>query len=322
MPTPYNSKTVLISASPDRALCVELADLIEETVRFGSHVLEWWYEEDHSNNLEKLATLAMLRHTVELLDGMHDNVRNERFGANRGSLRFILETYYSIKYLVRGDTSRRSRAYVFMHEREIFEGFRKNHPSHPNYKELQTALYEDIILNPKQVPLPHDPQFEESNTKKIQEYEKSLKDPQLKEVRKEFEQLSAKKDKNGKTRTPRHWYTLFDGPSSVEALAKEVRGAGMYERFYRRYSKRVHGQDLLRGSMQGGAHTGLYVVPLRSTRSRVPVFELVALSCQLAYEIFQAYVDKFIPSRSQQVRDWYKNEILKRHAEIKKKYSK
>jgi hypothetical protein len=322
MPTPYNPKTVLISPSSDRELCIELADLVEETVRFGSHVLEWWREEDSSNALEKLATFGMLRHTIELLDGMHDNIRHERFEANKGPLRFVLETYYSIKYLVRGDTSRRSRAYVFMHERGILEGFHKDHSSHPKHKEWQTAIYEDTILNPKGTPIMDDPGFDKFNELKIKQYEESLKDPQLKEVRKEFEQLSTKKDKNGKTKKPKHWYTLFGGPSSVQLLAKEVRGAGMYEQYYRRYSKRVHGEDLLQRSIQGGAHTGIYVVPLRSRQNRVSVFEVVDVPCQLAHEIFQSYVDKFIPSRSQEVRDWYQNEILNRHSEIKKKYSK
>lgn len=314
MPTAYNPKTVLVSESPNRALCTEFADLIEEAVRFGSHVLEWWTEEDHTDAQEKLTTLAFLRNTVDLLDGMHDNMRNERVEALKGPLRSILETYFCMKYLVRADTSRRSRAYLFMHDLHALDKFQRELPSHQDYKKLQSARFEDTILNPDRKSLEEDPELLKFHQSKVTEFEKGLNDPSLKDVKTEFERLVSIK------RKPRHWYSFFDGPNDVERLAEHVNGSGLYERFYRRYSRRVHPEDLLRHSIRGISSNGsIQLNPLRSINNRLSVSE-ISIACQFAYETYQSYIDKFIPARSNQVKEWYQKEIKSRYFEIKKKY--
>jgi hypothetical protein len=300
MPTPYDQDTVKITPSSIYPACMELADLVEETVRFGSHVLKWITTEDQQDAVEKMAFIALLRHAVELLDTIPANLRIEEISGNNHTLRPLLDTCFAMLYLVQADTSRRARAYLYMDARRTIKILKRQDPSTDEHKVYIKAHEKDRFLPMDGALLTSVDITEHQN--KITQHETMLSNAYFIETHLEYERMRL-----GGNKKP-EWYSFYDGAKNSRDLSEKLNLLATYEMFFRRYSGKVHPSDLIRHNftvLEGSV--GFTVKPIRRSGN---ITEIAGFACQIGKEIFKAYVDTFLPHRSEELAQWYQNKIL------------
>ena len=304
MPTTYDPDTVKTVPSSMRATCIELADLVEDIVRFGSHVLKWASTEDQQDPIEKLAFLAILRHTVELLDTIPDNLRKEEISGVQHTLRSLLDVCFSMLYLVQDDTSRRVRAYLYMDTIRKIKILKRQDPSTSEYTIFVNAHANDRILRTQGEVLPAIDIVR--HREKIRLHEVMLSNGFFLASDTEYKRMRAETRSRRRPFKP-DWYSFYNGATSIRELADKVNLLATYETFFRRYSGKVHPSDLINHAFTATEAIGFQIKPIRRSGN---ITEVAGFACQIGKEVLKAYVDKFIPSRSTALSEWYQNQIL------------
>ncbi len=191
--------------------------------------------------------LSLTRHICEQADGVAVLVSKGSSQPCHPLLRSTLEAFLSILFILKEDTERRGLAYQVAHVHRQLMLYRSFDPNDERGKRFAAMRAADpIAVNMKL------PQFDWQ--KKIANLEKMLARPEFVPINAEWQRMSGTKSK------PK-WHSLFNGPTTIEAIARQVNQSAMYEMLYRHWSNSVHAGDCL-GNYAGSGGT-TYVRPLR-----------------------------------------------------------
>lgn len=270
------------------------ADLIEETVNFGSHVLKWHLEAARGGDETAPVTLS-LRHILELLDCVSINIRHSSAEPCKLLLRGALESYFSVAYILEADTKRRAMAFMAVYANQRLKGYRKLDPTTQQGKEFQNLLKEDRIAGNMVISIP--PSLVQSS---IANLESLLKKPDYKDANAEYQRLKKAGMKNP------YWYSLYGGPTNIEKLAEHLQLAAMYHILYRQWSSSTHGTDIIQGKISRSSTGQTEILQLRlPTEAQV----LTVLAVSIALSIFQLFIRHYSAERSVDYKNWYTMEI-------------
>lgn len=203
---------------------------LETTILFGEQLIK-----DYTDNKEMdsvgMVVLSLLRRIVELSDGVFVSAKHNLDGPASLCFRGLIESYLSFEYilLVPELIDRRALAYYIGYQNQ----------------ELETAEKKLKTLNKDKDQNDDDIKYYE---KIIDEYKLLLKRDYLSETVQEWEKVKKKINKNNKRyKINPKWYSLFNGPTSVNMLARNIAEE--------KYSKKKLGIDVLYNYLSLSAHS-------------------------------------------------------------------
>jgi hypothetical protein len=269
---------------PRSAELNDYAEFVEEIIRFGSQLLGSLMKSDYEP-ISRLAHVALLRHSLEILDPIPGCVKYGMIDSTKLNLRALFDTWLIVLYICEIDSDRRAMAFQYFSVLAKVKRMRRQDPDTGEGKRFISAHKGDRIIGNAN----NDENNLEGLRKQIAEQEMELSLECFKEIHEEYQKLKAEKksEKAGKI----EWYSLFAGPKNMELLAKHLHLSGMYEMFFRRYSGKVHPADLIYENVFIlPDNTGIGILPLRRSGK---CSEIAPLFFQISLEIFNKLNNKF-----------------------------
>jgi hypothetical protein len=270
------------------------ADLVQETVNFGTHVLDWELGSTSGGDETAPITLS-LRHILELLDSVSINIRNSCIDPCKLLLRGALESFFGVAYILETDTTRRAMAFMATYSNQRLRTYRRFDQTSEQGKEYRNLLKKDRLAGDMIVSVP--PSLVKSA---IANLESLLTKPAYKEANAEYQ-----KQKKSGSGNP-YWYSLHGGPKNIEKLADHLKLQAMYHILYRQWSSASHGTDIIQGKISAQSEGQAAILQLRlPTDAQV----LTSLAVTIGLELFQAIIKHYVPARMDDYRAWYTIEI-------------
>jgi len=169
--------------------------------------------------------------TIQLLDGVEVALDGSSGTAAAVLLRSAFEGLMAVEWVARDTSLRYGAAYVVAHaNRRILDlsRFQRGHHAHA---ELSAAIAADEYG--RRVRLPEEPDIQ----RRIQSLEMLLKKPWLTEAQAEYTRLRATR----RGQVP--FFSLWNGPTSLEQVARALGFAGHYALYYRAWARAAHVED-------------------------------------------------------------------------------
>jgi len=279
------------------------SDLIEETVNYGTHVFTWCFETARGKD-ENVPIFMSYRHILELLDAISILMRQSCIDPCIVLLRAVFESTLSIEYILENNTIQRGMDFMVSYYHNELKHYRRWDPDDPMYAEFQSILRSDKILGNWELSEIPDVKEEIEKRKKIFELER------YRESEAEYQNLRRRGTTNPK------WYSLHNGPSSIEKLAERLDRRGMYNILYRQWSKSVHGTDLIRGKISIDDEKRVSVHQIRLPTNAE---EVTKYSVSFALLNMRTFTDRFCPNKKAENTQWYKDNIQSQYVELVEK---
>ncbi len=271
-----------------RDLIEQFTAIIDEVVNYGTTVYARCKPTFTSMDLnEEGVPLVIYLHILEMADGISALLKEVCATPALPLARTMFEALLNLEYILRSDTSRRSRSWLaaFMLERvEACESMLNNgkakagHAGEPvvDFSKLSPQLSTDkkhytILLAA--------PEFEEilSERKKLKKYPK--------------------------------WYSLFSGPKNLRELAAELNREKEYFTFYGYWSSISHVSDLGRFLARGSSSSPMARLLRDPNDLTLKVAGMAAIMFPVRANRF--ILDKYRPGEKDSS-EWYRNEIKPR----------
>jgi hypothetical protein len=272
-----------------------LADAVQEMVNFGSHVLTWMPDPTKHGDAQVPAIL-MFRHLLGLLDAVSLLLRQSSIEPCDLLLRGIFESCLGLRYLLEKDTEKRALAFQVWHTHDRMKKHRRLDPSTPEGERYSRALQSGRLFANA---APPDISHSQTTLTKLKS---GLKEPHIIEAENEYQRTRSKR-KSAKKPLTFPWYSLYDGPNTIEELASHLGFADLYEVFYREWSGPTHGTDVMVGKMVvvGG---GPRIVELRNPKESQLVTQVAVA---LALGAYRVVVDRVVPEKEEELLKWYRD---------------
>jgi hypothetical protein len=270
------------------------ADLIDETVNFGSHVLKWHLESARGGDDTAPITLSF-RHILELLDAVSINIRNSSLDPCKLLLRGALESYFGVAYILETDTKRRAMAFMATYVNQRLKTYRKLDPTTQQGKEFRSLLKKDPLATTMVISIPTT-----AIQAAIANLENLEKKPAYKDAYKEYDRVRKAGSKNP------YWYSLYGGPSNIEKLADHLNLQAFYHILYRKWSSSTHGTDIIEGNISRSSTGQVEILQLRLPKEPEV---LTVLAVSIALKLFRLFIEHYAPEKSSEYTSWYQKEI-------------
>lgn len=235
---------------------------------------------------ENIAILFLYYHLLEMLDAVGVLVAESAPIPAELQVRAIFEALVALSFILKADTVRRAHAYLVSAFAERIRFYESLDPSTPAGQRYRQALASDTNCATVQ---PETPRPEA-----IERLKSGLAQPGYAEAYAEYQRLSRQR--------PAHWFQLFDGPSNLRELAREVGREGTYEGLYGEWSILGHAKDALLRHLVEGQTRGPAVRP---TRNPETIPQTVSHAVSLALEATRLMIERYRPGELTRHSEWY-----------------
>lgn len=179
-------------------------------------------------------------------------------------LRSAFETLLTIEWVAKRGVEKYGAAYVVADIHRRLVGLEQYKKEGQRRDQLQAALKADKLPSAIVVPVIGDAEQQTVGLRQL------LEAPHLKDASMEYERARG-------TKTTIDFYALWEGPRTVEQLARRLGRSGQYEVLYRWWSLTVHGVDLKRQLRIADGTAG--VQPLRSGEGLKDTYSFALYFC-------------------------------------------
>lgn len=265
----------------------ELSQDLKNLVGFGLKIIEW----DHAKTkgkYEDSPVIFFLRNLIEEIDAISILVKYGCADSSKNLLRTALENLFYLDYLLESNTKMRSISYLVWNTLNNNKVLARLIENSNEYKDLSKKFEKDKLLKGMTPPIV------EEAVDLIKLGLKILEQPDFKLVKDEYDSVKAKIKRNP------NWYSLFDGPLSLEQLANQINRGGTYEILYRNWSHCVHGTDIMQGKQSEGE--------IKFRNSKV-IIDITLHCFNICSDIFKLYVEKRIPERMVELCEWHESSV-------------
>jgi hypothetical protein len=264
---------------------------VEQVVNFGTHLLLW--EGDDSQS-ELTILKLMLRYFLDMLDALSILIRAGSGEASKSLLRSAFELNMSMHFIYSKHTRERADAFLIVDKFDRLKELEKLNSESLPYKQTKAEFIKEGIIKD------FDGKIDSQLIKRqIQTIEEELKNSDYRGIVNEYERVKLLKKKQKKI----YWYELFEGVDSIESMAKSLNKHTFYEVLYRKWSKTVHGNEIIKNKIHTDSNGISDLVPIR-----LPVgLALIAkFACGFAINTFGNYVINSYPTRFEEYEKWEK----------------
>ena len=245
------------------------------------------------NNLHAVPLMMMLD-LAEAIDGVVILVRSGSAKNCSGLLRTALEIQLSLKYILEHKDTYEQRvlSYEYYHLRDRLRWAQRCDPNSEVGKQLRAELAGDQFADIFDVPgVDVAAEAKDAQTK--------MDSSRYATVRAELARMKAAKIRDG------NWFSLWDGPKDVRALALHLKVGSLYESLYRGYSTAAHGAAAVK-RITGKHGDGMRLEPLRSPNG-LPA--MCRNACQICNTMTVLLVDGLVPHLRPEVKERYIRDI-------------
>ena len=197
-----------------------------------------------------------LRYIIEQVDAISVLIRNSTVEPTKLLMRGIIESYLGINYILEKDTTKRSMSFMIVNAHEKIKLYKKFDKKTKEGKEFHKKLSDNEIM--KNIVFPESLEFD----KYVLNLENLIMKPQYKEAEIEYKRTRSSK------KHP-YWYSLYNGPSNLESLARYLKMSFVYEIFYRSWSGAIHATDIIDGKDSTKRRKILFVTFEKSQRCSI-----------------------------------------------------
>ena len=262
---------------------------LDRVVDFGSSLIKWDVETARGQD-DNLPITLSLRHFLELIDGTSILIKKASVDPSKLLLRGALETYFGLEYIFEKDTKQRCMSFLVWHAHKKLKTYKRLDSSTQQGKQLEQEIKKDDLLS--DFSLPMIPRLAAA----IDNLESMLRLPLYQQAEAEYQRLIGQGEKNPA------WYRLFNGPSSIDELAKRLNLSSFYEVIYRDWSGPTHGTDILQGKIFRNATDTVDFVQIRYPKDAQSV---VSWGITLSIRMFQTFIDNRLPDKKNEFKKWY-----------------
>ena len=276
-----------------------LADGVDELVRYGARMHSLRADAGRRDAVADLPLNMLLRHIMEMLDATSALIRASSVEPATLQLRSALEAGIQALWLAR-DEDKWGMAYMAWFTYDRLHQYERYDRTSQRGKELMAKLKGTAFDNYSAVA------DVEQNAAAQQHFREMLALPMYAEGVAEYERT---KRERGRVR---NWFSLYDGPRSLEELADHVGLRLLYEVFYRQWSNYAHGGDVMRGKFSR-TDTGLLVHQLRMPFG---VEQLYTHAVSIAFSVYRGLTEPTaaaIPNEWEQCQSWYRTRVMPLH---------
>ncbi len=255
---------------------------------------------------------ASARGTLELLfRNFIEHVDAVQVLANRGcslgmipSMRTILETYLSIRYILQDNSDNRAIAYQIGHFRNTIKSNKRFVAGTDERSKFVSSLKEDDFW--KSAP-PLSGEALISANKQIESFNMAMLSPEYAPINAEWNRTVSLKTKNGKNKKYQsvQWFNLFDGPANIRELTKAVVDVSFYEIFYKMMCETTHAADAMKYFGRGVAGETA-IRPIRHPDGMQYRIYFVSVLC---IYLIRFLLRKFAPDKMVDFMDVYKRDF-------------
>ncbi|QMW02281.1 DUF5677 domain-containing protein [Spirosoma foliorum] len=270
-------------------LMEKLNIVLDRFVDFGSNILKW---DTEVKRVEAYNTPVIMsfRHFLELVDSISVQVKQSSIDPCKLQLRAMLETYFSLSYMLETDTDKRGMAFLVWHLHKQIKDLTRTDEDSEMGKQLRAKLRKD--RHTQSLVIPTDPNAQ----KKIAAIEALLQKPIYQEAEQEYQRLRAAKEKDPA------WYRFYEGPKNIVEMAEHLDYMGLYDVIYRRWSGPIHGTDVITGKASIADDGSAEIYQIRFFGN---VQEVAQWALNLSLLMYEYYIDKRIPDKKKDYLDWY-----------------
>ena len=278
---------------PDNVSSVlnKYGDSIDKLVRFGSELIEWdWTRESDEKKDAYLVPILFLRNLIENIDAMGILIRQGASDPAKSLLRTVVENFFSLEYLLSEKEHERCMSFHIWNTYHQYKLYEKLDGTSVHAKQLDALFKKDELLKSASPLILETVDKMKANAKVL------LALPLYQEFAAELERTKLKLKKNNP-----HWYSLYDGPTTVENLANSSAFPALYE-VYRGLSNTVHGVDIIQGKIAGLGDGMVGIDQLRFPKNAHSMTQYAHSLCIVA---FTTYIKSRLPERNAEFTDWF-----------------
>lgn len=265
----------------------KMSSILDNAVDFGTHLLKWETENPKLKE-ENLVPILFFRNILETADAISILIKNSSVDPAKNLIRTLLENVFALEYLLETNSKERSLSYTVWITHNDLKFCEKMDSKTQLGKQLTKEIEKDKIVN--QI---------NSNAEKIalakQNSEELLKLPLYAPIELEYQRTILKK------KNP-NWFTLFDGPSDIEQLAKHLNHHALYEMIYRSLSNNVHGNDVLKSKLSKAENGCVDIIQIRFPKDAQSV---ITQAINFLLLIYMEMLKKKLPERQKEFNKWY-----------------
>ena len=260
---------------------------LDRQVDMATHVLEWSLQCGRELFTWEALAISVHMHITELADAGAVLVGNSVANPLTVIVRAQFEALITLMFLLKDEAERDRRARSFLvADRFMQIGFRE--------KLLKRAM--EIEAIPEQVPTDSGAavilEARPKATAEIATLRKSLSQPVFAEHVAEYERLCVKRT--------RPWYAMFNGPSDLRGLAKEVGLEDWYLMLYGPWSSYVHAESVLRRLVLQEGNEAKFE-GLRNPHSCLELTDFIRITAEQATGLVQRSI---CPERTAAFKRW------------------
>lgn len=280
------SRTLL---EEDKIYLSDLSSMLERTVDFGIKLLEADFA--RGGNERDLPPVLFLKNLMGNIDAISVLVASSVLEPCNVLLRTALENFFSLAYLLEDNagSGQRSMDFLVWDLVERKKWLKKG--------DINSIEHQVLVKKYK-----HDKRFKNSPVITMplaqQDWNRidlALEEEGYRETFHEFERT-----KKTRKRNPA-WYSLSDGPGSLEELAGRLGYPVLYELLYRNFSISTHGNNIVVGKLSFPDGPQAMLEPLRN---KTTAESIVSHSLNVCYLAFWSYVEKRVPFMAGAYNNW------------------
>lgn len=276
--------------------------LIERVVERGGEIFKQVLPQGKAQPLAEhyIPVIMCYRNGMELLAAVAALIKQSSADPCAILLRAVFESVLYIEYLLEADAKKRGMAFFVGEVHERIRRCDMLDPNTPLGKQCESSVRKDQWI-------PGDTLSatlgESDYTTEKAGLEQLLTSRAYKKAEQEYQSIKKR---------PK-WHQLFDGPRTIEQLAKRLKSGGLYDILYRQWSTAVHATDVLLGKIKLGAGDQQGIIQINRP-NKAQEFTLFAV--YFGQRMHREIVRKFIPDKMPQHDSWYARKIRPEFVEL------
>ncbi|MBG7613047.1 hypothetical protein IU405_12390 [Polaribacter sp. BAL334] len=265
----------------------KLSATIDNAVDFGTHLLKWQADKMQSGD-HHLVPILFFRNILELTDAISILIKNSSIDPTKILLRSLLENSFGLEYLLEKDQENRSLSNNVWIAHKDLKFIEKLNLKSQIGKQFSNEIKKDKFVKE----IISDETLIELDKKNSIEL---LELPIYKKIEEEY-QRTKKIIKNPK------WYSLFNGPTDIEQLAKRLNHYTLYEIVYRKLSDNVHATDLIKNKLVQGKNGQTDIIQIRFPKDAQ---DFTVYTLNILIMTYLNFYEKVLPERNDEFLIWY-----------------
>jgi hypothetical protein len=274
--------------NPQSESLTNLSVLIDNAINFGTNLLKWELEKGQKGD-EHIVPILFFRNILSVADGISILIKNSSIDNSKSLVRVLIESIFSLEYLLQENTENRSLAYFVWNAHKDLKFIEQIDFATETGKQLKSNIAKDKFTKDFEIKYP--PEFDEGK----KNAEELLKLPNYISVEIEYQQTLLKSKKL-------NWFTLYDGPKDFQELSSKINLNSFYQLHYRYYSKSIHSTSVHKGVLLTNEDGSGSIIQIRSWKDSISTSVDTLNFLLLTFMTFQR---KLLPERNDDFLKWY-----------------